>query len=169
MELVLLTGAVQPTTEVLPALGLLPHSVTVLPFLDQETLAASYRRAALTVLTSDAEDFGLPVLESMACGTPVVVSDIPVLREVSGEQASYCRVANIAGWANTILNLLAECEDRPSDWAERRAAGVRWSRRFTWNEYARRAVELYRNVACGLAVGDSGAPILSVDACESGV
>ena len=42
-------------------------------------LAAVYRRAQLTLFPSDAEGFGLPVAESMACGTPVLVSDIPVL------------------------------------------------------------------------------------------
>ena len=59
-------------------------AVRVLPFVSPEVLAAVYRRAAMTLLPSESEGFGLPVLESLACGTPVVLSDIPVLREIGG-------------------------------------------------------------------------------------
>ena len=57
----------------------------VLPFLSRETLHAVYRRAALLVITSDREGFGLPVLEAMAAGLPVLARDLPVLREVAGQ------------------------------------------------------------------------------------
>ena len=64
--------------------------IVVLPFLDRSTLAAVYRRSALVLLPSEREGFGLPVLEALACGTPVVASDIEALREVGGDAATYC-------------------------------------------------------------------------------
>ena len=64
--------------------GGLTGRVSVVGFVDERTLAALYRRAALVLLPSEREGFGLPLLEAMACGTPVVASDLPVLREVGG-------------------------------------------------------------------------------------
>ena len=62
-------------------------SLVQLPFLERPQLAALYRRASVVVLPSDREGFGLPVVEAMACGTPVIASDIPALREVGGSAA----------------------------------------------------------------------------------
>jgi glycosyltransferase involved in cell wall biosynthesis len=133
--------------ELIHQLNLPPDSVRVLPFLDHEVLAAVYRRATLAVLPSEAEGFGLPLLEAMACGTPVVASDIPALREVGGPSATYCRVGDMSGWADAILSLLRERRERPQCWSERAAAGARWATRFTWEGYADRAVQLYQTVA----------------------
>ena len=56
-----------------------------LPFLDRDVLAAVYRRAALVLIPSDREGFGLPAVEATACGTPVIASDIPAIVEVGGD------------------------------------------------------------------------------------
>src|SRR5262249_49053853 len=58
-------------------------------------LAALYRRAAAVLLPSDAEGFGLPVIEGLACGTAVVASDILPLREVGGDAVAYCPVGDL--------------------------------------------------------------------------
>ena len=58
--------------------------INTLPFLEHPVLSAVYWRAALVLLTSDAEGFGLPVVEALRSGTPVVATDLPVLREVGG-------------------------------------------------------------------------------------
>src|SRR6202022_4522805 len=65
--------------------------VRILPFLDRDILAAVYRRAALLLLPSDAEGFGLPLLEALACGCPVVASDLPVLAEIGASAVTYGR------------------------------------------------------------------------------
>ena len=68
-------------------------AIVVLPFLKRATLAAVYRRAALDLLPSEAEGFGLPLAEALACGVPLLASDISVLREVGGTAAVQCRSA----------------------------------------------------------------------------
>lgn len=124
----------------------LRSALTVLPFLDKAVLAAVYRRAALVLLPSEREGFGLPVVEAMACGTPVVASDIPALREVGGAAATYCRVGDVEHWAETVRGLLRERREEPDRWASRREACIRQAATFTWQEHARRMVELYQQV-----------------------
>jgi glycosyltransferase involved in cell wall biosynthesis/ubiquinone/menaquinone biosynthesis C-methylase UbiE len=125
----------------------LAGSVSVLPFLDRSVLAAVYRRAALVVLPSDEEGFGLPVLESMTCGTPVVASNLPVLREVGGDAAVYAPVGEVQQWGETVVRLLAERRCQPGSWEARRAEGLAQASRFTWSEYARRMMDVYQEVA----------------------
>ena len=119
-------------------------SIIVLPHLDRDVLAAVYRRAALVLLPSEREGFGLPVVESMACGTPVVASDLSVLREVGGQAATYCGVADVDAWANALTELLRERTERPDAWRERKAKSISQAARFSWSEYARSMVEIYR-------------------------
>jgi glycosyltransferase involved in cell wall biosynthesis len=128
------------------ALDLLPHIVT-LPALDRETLAAVYRRCAMLLLPSAREGFGLPIIEAMACGTPVVAADIAALREVGGPAASYCAVGDVDGWVATIHRMLAERVGNSAAWAARRDAGVRQAARFGWAAYADRMVGLYEELA----------------------
>lgn len=125
----------------------LENSITVLPFLERLTLAAVYRRATLVVLPSEREGFGLPVIEAMACGTPVLVSDIEVLREVGGRAASYVPVGNAGAWATAILGLLDEHDSQPRRWSERIAAGIMHAREYSWSEHARQLAQLYRSLS----------------------
>jgi glycosyltransferase involved in cell wall biosynthesis len=129
----------------------LADSVVVLPFLERNVLAAVYRRAALVLLPSEREGFGLPVIEAMACGTPVAASDIPALREVGGGAATYCPVGDVPTWSKTVLELLSERAEKPERWAERRAAGIAQAAKFTWAEYARKMVAVYKEVLASAA------------------
>ncbi|MGD2114973.1 MAG: glycosyltransferase family 1 protein, partial [Acidobacteriota bacterium] len=75
-------------------------------YVADDELAALYRDAVLLAFPSHYEGFGLPLLEALAAGTPVVASDIPVLREVAGEAALYAPPARPDLWADRIGRLL---------------------------------------------------------------
>ena len=121
----------------------------MLPHLQRKVLASVYRRANLMLLPSEREGFGLPLAEAMACGTPVVASDLPVLREIGGDAAEYCAVGDISGWADTIARLFRERETDPEAWQRRRAVGIHRASRFTWAEYARRMAAIYSELLAG--------------------
>jgi glycosyltransferase involved in cell wall biosynthesis len=124
----------------------LERAVVNLPFLERDVLAAAYRRATLLLHTAEAEGFGLPLIEAMACGCPVVASDLPVLREVGGAATSYCPVADVSAWKCTVLHLLQERLAHPSAWQLRCQEGLSWAARFSWVETARQTAQIYRNV-----------------------
>jgi glycosyltransferase involved in cell wall biosynthesis len=111
-----------------------------LPFLDRNVLAAVYRKSTVLLQTSDAEGFGLPVVEAMACGTPVVASDLPVLREVGGDAAVYCPPGVESIWTTRVLELL---DLSP---ASLRAASLRHASHFSWFNYTKRMLDVYNGL-----------------------
>lgn len=121
--------------------------IAVLPPLDRDVLAAVYRRAALVLVPSSAEGFGLPVVEAMASGTPVIASDLAVLREVGGEPGMYCAVDDVAAWASAVEAALDLMSDDAARWSAWKEAVVRRAELFSWAEYARKMVALYRQTA----------------------
>jgi glycosyltransferase involved in cell wall biosynthesis len=122
-------------------------ATTVLPFVEPAVLAAIYRRAALVLLTSDQEGFGLPLIEALACGAPVIASDLPVLREVGGDAVEFVAVGDVPAWISAALRLIRERANDPTRFSARRADGLSRAAKFSWSEYARRYVDLYRQVA----------------------
>lgn len=145
-RLVRVGGAFTPEQAALARRLGVDEAVTALPFLPRQVLAAVYRRATLVLQPSSAEGFGLPVVEALACGTPVVASDLAVLREVGGAAATYRPVADVPAWTEAVLALLTERRDDPAAWQARRAAGAARAAAFSWSEYARRMVEVYAEV-----------------------
>jgi glycosyltransferase involved in cell wall biosynthesis len=121
-------------------------SIVVLPHLERDILGAIYRRAAIVLLPSAREGFGLPVIEAMACGIPVIASELPVLREAGGHAADYCKVEDLAAWVATVTHLLTERIERPDQWTERKGRAVAQAARFSWAEYARTMVKSYHRV-----------------------
>ena len=102
-------GGLRPEqTRQAEALGVADAIVTLPFFVPSERgiLAAVYRRAALVLQPSDAEGFGLPVAEALACGATVLASDLPALREVGGDAAAYCPVGDIDAWTTAAAALL---------------------------------------------------------------
>jgi glycosyltransferase involved in cell wall biosynthesis len=106
--------------------------------LDRETLAHFYRQARIVLQPSEAEGFGLPVIEALACGAMVVASDIPVLREVGSDAIVYCPVADVPRWVATIEKLLLHPAEAPDP--KRRLAQAR---RFSWEHHAETIFQAY--------------------------
>jgi glycosyltransferase involved in cell wall biosynthesis len=123
-------------------LGLEPY-IVVLPFLDRATLAAVYRRSALVLLPSEREGFGLPVLEALACGTPVIASDIDALREVGGDAVRYCPPEDVDAWTANVARALTERSEQPAEWMARRRAGSDRAASFSWSRYTTEVAALY--------------------------
>lgn len=125
----------------------LGHRVVVLPFLSRAALLAVYRRAALLVITSDREGFGLPVVEALAAGVPVVARDLPVFREVAGDSATFVRSTEPGDWAHAISRLLAELQGSGDVRNARRETGRTQAARFSWARYAADMASLYARTA----------------------
>jgi glycosyltransferase involved in cell wall biosynthesis len=122
-------------------------ATTVMPFVEPAVLAAIYRRAALALITSDQEGFGLPLIEAMACGAPVMASGLAVLREVGGDAAEFIAVGDVPAWISAAQRLIHERAHDPDRSSARRAAGFSQAAKYSWSEYARSYVELYRRAA----------------------
>lgn len=124
----------------------LHDAIVVLPFLDRSTLAAVYRRSALVLMPSDREGFGLPVLEALACGTPVVASDISALREVGGAAAVYCPPGDVGAWTEAVTAALEDRRLHPDGWRARQTAGLAQAASFSWSRYTSAMVAVYRRL-----------------------
>ncbi len=101
-----------------------------------------YRGASVLVIPSRYEGFGFTALEAMARGCPVLASDIPALREVSGDGAWLLPVDDQAAWAGAIQRALAD----PGLREDLRSRGRETVRRYSWDETARRVCELFLRV-----------------------
>lgn len=105
-----------------------PGRVVRLGYVDRQTLPALYRAASVCVMPSEEEGFGLPVLEALACGTPVIHSDHPVLCETAGGHGTPFPI----GDATALAGLLRVALDRPTP----KTAGQSWARGCTWTAWA---------------------------------
>ncbi|MFQ6001145.1 MAG: glycosyltransferase family 4 protein, partial [Anaerolineae bacterium] len=103
---------------------------------------ALYNLADLFVFPSLYEGFGLPPLEAMACGTPVVASDLSSLPEVVGDGALLVPPQEVEALAAAMEKALSD----PSLWEELRRKGLERAKRFTWSEAAKRLLAIYRQV-----------------------
>jgi glycosyltransferase involved in cell wall biosynthesis len=103
-------------------------------YVPKEELVRLYQQAACLIFPSRYEGFGLPVVEAMACGTPVVAAPDPAMREVAGDAAIF--TDNLA---DGVRRALAE-RDRLA------AAGLERAKSFSWEETARITADVYRSV-----------------------
>ena len=129
-------------TEVRLAADRLPAGSVVFPGrLPDAAVPDLYRGAAMLILPSKAEGFGLPVIEAMACGVAIVCSDLPVLREIADGVATFCDPNNPADFARAMARTL----DEPTSGAGRER-GLERARRFSWHSAAERTVAVYEDV-----------------------
>ncbi len=105
-------------------------------------LPTLYNGAELFVFPSLYEGFGLPVLEAMACGTPVVCSSASSLPEIVGDAAVTLDPRDAAAWAAAITELLENGELR----ADLRKKGLARAAGFSWEDTARETFGVYRSV-----------------------
>ncbi len=110
-------------------------------YVSDAELLALFQGAIAFVYPSLYEGFGLPVLEAMACGTPVVTSSCSSLPEVGGAAALYVDPRDEAEWSATLLRVRD-----PGVRAALSRAGIAQAARFSWTETARRTLAVYHEV-----------------------
>jgi glycosyltransferase involved in cell wall biosynthesis len=120
----------------------LDDSIRFLTGVPDDDLSALFTLAAAYVCPSVHEGFCMPALEALACGTPVICSDLPVLHEVAGEDATFFDPAN----PHSISEALTQFAVRPEPTDEHRARWAAWGRRFDWNTSARTVRRLYEQI-----------------------
>jgi glycosyltransferase involved in cell wall biosynthesis len=119
------------------------HQVRFLGFVPFETLRCFYESAAAFVFPSRYEGFGLPPLEAMACGTPVVTSNVSSLPEVVGDAAILVKPENVFDIARGIREVLTD-EALRADLIRR---GYEQAARFSWERTARQVLDIYMESA----------------------
>jgi len=132
--------------------GNLSQKVIATDYLSESDLVDAYREADLLVHLSLYEGFGLPPLEAMACGTPVVSSDRASLPEVLGDAALFTNAYNAAQAAEGIIAVLSDEQLR----GRLISKGKKRAARFSWEETAKRVVKIYRRVAAARFCGREG-------------
>jgi len=118
----------------------LEESVIPAGFIEEKDLPLLYRGADLFVFPSLYEGFGLPILEAMACGCPVITSRTSSLPEVGGPAAVLIDPCDVGGLAETIFSLAKNSRAR----ATMRQAGIKRAAGYAWEATARATSEVYR-------------------------
>jgi alpha-1,3-rhamnosyl/mannosyltransferase len=128
--------------------GVAENWLRFLGFVEEEVLPQLYAGAALFIYPSNYEGFGLPPLEAMASGAPVMVANRSCLPEVCGAAARYFDPSDAAGFGAAVEANLLDHEWR----AAAADAGIERARHFTWQRCVDRTVDVYRSVARGGSV-----------------
>jgi glycosyltransferase involved in cell wall biosynthesis len=118
----------------------LPEGVELIGYVSDDELPALYRRALAFCLTSHYEGFGLPILEAMGYGTPVITSTVSSMPEVAGDAGLLVDPKDTRGIARAMLDVAGnpELRQRLSD------AGTRRAGEFTWRQTAEKTLRIYR-------------------------
>ena len=119
--------------------GLDGPAVQRLGRVDEATLDALYRRASVCALPSRYEGFGLPALEAMARGCPVIASNTTAIPEVVGDAGVLVAPGDVSAWTDALLRLV---DDEPAR-ADLAARGRKRATNFTWATTARAHLDAY--------------------------
>jgi len=118
------------------------HKVFFIADIADDLLPSFYAAAQFLVMPSLAEGFGLPIVEAMACGTPVICSRASSLPEVGGDAVLYFDPLNVEDMANAMERVSASAEMR----ALLQEKGLKRAQGFSWLESARKHDEVYSRV-----------------------
>ncbi len=124
-----------------PELGI-RESVVFTGYLDEETMNDLYNCAAVVVYPSLYEGFGLPPLEAMACGAPLIISDIPALREVAGDAAAFFKASDHEELKQVIETVLSDTARR----ASLSEKGLERVKLYSWKRTAEETILTYQKV-----------------------
>jgi len=119
-----------------------PRAVLLSGYVPDADLPAVITGAAAYVLASFYEGFGLPILEAMACGTPVVCSNTSSMPELGGDAARYFDPHDTWGMVAAIATVLEDADLR----AEMRERGLAQAARFSWQQTAKETLAVYERV-----------------------
>lgn len=123
----------------------LQNDVVFIGFVSEEDLPALYNAADLFVYPSYYEGFGLPPLEAMSCGTPVITSNTSSLPEVVGDAGIMIDPSNVEALAEAMRDVLADESLRNSIIAK----GLERAKMFNWKKCARKTLKVYEEVSFG--------------------
>jgi glycosyltransferase involved in cell wall biosynthesis len=148
---------VRPTVDALVAAAPLPGRIDLLGFrgsrgagapgagegVDMGDLVTQYQNASVLLVTSRYESFGLPILEAMACGTPVVAFANSAIPEVVGEAGILVADGDVEAMVAAVKQVLGE----PARWQELSELGIDRARSFSWRRSVSAHVDAYRQLA----------------------
>jgi glycosyltransferase involved in cell wall biosynthesis len=121
-------------------------------YVDDADLPALYSAAEAFVFPSLYEGFGLPPLEAMACGVPVITSNVSSLPEVVGDAALLVDPLDVNALANALTRVLTDTQLR----ADLRGKGFQRARVFRWDRTARDTLQIYQSLFCAARSGTDG-------------
>ncbi|MFZ5652182.1 MAG: glycosyltransferase family 4 protein [Bacillota bacterium] len=134
-----LVGNDPPGPAMAETMGTLPEKPVITGFVPEQDLPPLYRHATALVFPSRFEGFGLPLVEALACGTPVISSDRGSLPEIAGGGGLLLDPDDIESWAEKMYRVATT----PSLREALRAGGVSRVPLFSWVECARKTMEVY--------------------------
>ncbi|MBI3912727.1 MAG: glycosyltransferase family 4 protein [Chloroflexi bacterium] len=124
-------------------IGLPDDAVRVIGWVREEDKPALYAAAEIFLFPSFYEGFGLPPLEAMACGTPVIASNTASLPEIVGDAALTADPHSPLAWAESIRVVVNDATRR----AEMRARGIAQAKKFSWTRAAEETLAVYDSIA----------------------
>ncbi|MBI5816512.1 MAG: glycosyltransferase family 4 protein [Nitrospinae bacterium] len=118
-------------------------NIIITNYVNEADLLTLYQNADMFVFPTLYEGFGLPVLEAMACGAPVITSNVSSLPEIAGDAAELIDPLSVEAISGAMLKLAGSADLRRS----MRENGLRQAAKFSWKETARRTLEVYNSLS----------------------
>ena len=118
------------------------NNVKFVGFVTDEDLVKLYNKSALLIYSAKHPGFGIPPLEAMACGCPVIASNSGALPEVIGDAGILANPHDVNDWANSIYAVLTD-ESMRKDLVDR---GSRHVKQFSWEETAKQTLKVYEDI-----------------------